>query len=95
MSHSEWVLDFGTSHHMSPDSLSFTFVSPSPFIPVMTIDDTLMSLAGVGSVVTPHLSLPNIYLIPNLKLNLASVSQICDSSDYLVIVMYKICGLRS
>ena len=41
-------------------------------------------LWGVGSVVTTHLSLPNVYLIPQLKLNLASVGQICDSSDYLV-----------
>jgi hypothetical protein len=39
----------------------------------MTADDTSMPLAGVGSVVTPHLSLPNVYLIPKLKLNLAFV----------------------
>jgi len=85
MSHSEWVLDSGASYHMSPDSSSFTSIFPSPSIPVMTADDTLMPLAGVGSVVTPHLSLPNVYLIPNLKLNLTSLGQICDSGDYLVI----------
>jgi len=73
MSHSEWVLDSGVSHHMSLDSSSFTFMSPSSFIPVMTADGTLMPLAGIGSIVTPHLSLPNIYLILNLKLNLASI----------------------
>jgi hypothetical protein len=73
MSHSKWVLDSGALHHMSPNSSSFTYVSPSSSIPVMTADGTLMPLAGVGSVVTPHLSLPNIYLIPNLKLNLAFV----------------------
>jgi len=54
----------------------------------MTADGTLMPLAGVGSIVTPHLSLPNVYLIPNLKLNLASVGQICDSGDYLVIFLF-------
>jgi hypothetical protein len=48
-------------------------MSPSSSIPVMTVDGTLMTLAGVGSIVTPHLSLPNIYLILNLKLNLASI----------------------
>jgi len=58
---------------MSLDSSSFTFVSPLSFIPVMTADGTPMPLAGVGSVVTLHLSLPNVYLIPKLKLNLASV----------------------
>jgi hypothetical protein len=48
-------------------------MSPSSFIPVMTADGTFMPLAGIGSIVTPHLSLPNIYLILNLKLNLASI----------------------
>ena len=88
MSHFEWVLDFGASHHMSPDSSSFTSMSPLSSIPIMTADGTPMALAGVGSVVTPHLSLPNVYLIPQLKLNLASVGQICDSGDYLVMFSY-------
>ena len=85
MSYSEWVLDYGASHHMSPDSSSFTYMSPSPYIPVMTADDTLMPLASVGSVVTPSLSLSNVYLIPKLRLNLTSIGQLCDSGDYLVI----------
>ena len=84
-SHSEWVLDSGASHHMSPDSSSFTSVSPLSSIPVMTADGTPMPLAGVGSVVTPHLSLPNVYFISKLRLNLAFVGQLCDSDDYLVI----------
>jgi len=69
---------------MSQDSSSFTSMSPSSSIPVMIVDSTLMPLVGVGSVVTSHLSLPNVYLILKLKLNLASVGQICDSSDYLI-----------
>jgi len=94
MSHSEWVLDSGASHHMSPDSSSFTSVSPLSSIPVMTADGTPMPLAGVGSVVTPHLSLPNVYLIPKLKLNLASVGQICDSGDYLVMFSGSFCCVQ-
>jgi hypothetical protein len=78
----------GASHHMSPDSLYFTFVSPSLSIPIMIADNALMPLVGVSSVVTPHLFLPNVYLIPNLKLNIASVGQICDSGDYLVIFSF-------
>jgi len=91
MSHSEWVLDSGASHYMSPDSSSFTSVSPLSSIPVMTADGTPMPLTGVGSVVTPHLSLPNVYLIPKLKLNLASVGQIRDSGDYLVMFSGSFC----
>jgi len=60
----------------------------------MTADDTLMPLAGVGSVVTPHLSLPNVYLIPKLKLNLVSVGQICDSGDYLVLFSGSFCCVQ-
>ena len=85
MSHSKWVLDSSASHHMSPDSSSLTFVSPSPSIHIITVDGTLIPLAGVGSVVTPYLSLLNVYLIPKLKLNLASICQLCDFGNYLVI----------
>jgi hypothetical protein len=95
MSHSEWVLDSGVSHYMSSDSSSFTSMSPSSSILVMTVDGTLMPLAGVvGSIVTPHLSLPNVYLIPNLELNLASVGQMCDSGDYLVMFSSSFCCVQ-
>jgi hypothetical protein len=79
---------------MSPDSSYFTYVSPSPTIPVITADGTHMPLVGVGSVVTPHMSLPNIYLIPNLKLNPASVGQLCDSGDNLVIFSSFFCCVQ-
>jgi len=79
---------------MSLDSSSFTSVSPLSSIPVMTADGTPMPLAGVGSVVTPHLSLSNVYLIPKLKLNLAFVGQICDSGDYLVMFFCSFCCVQ-
>ena len=60
----------------------------------MTADGTPMSLASVGSIVTPHLSLPNVYLIPNLKLNLASIGQLCDPGDYLVIFSSSFCCVQ-
>ena len=63
------------------DSSPFAFVSPLSFIPVMNANDTPMPLAGVGSVVTPHLSLPNVNHIPKLTLNLAYVGQLCDSDN--------------
>jgi len=94
MSHSKWVLDSGASHHMSPDSSSFTYVSPLSSIPVMTADGSPMPLAGVGSLVTLHLSLPNVYLIPKLKLNLASVGQICDFGNYLVMFSSSFCYVQ-
>ena len=100
MSHSEWVLDFDTSRHLSIDFSSFASVSSSPSIPVMTANGICMPLAGVDSIITHHLSFSNIYLILKLTLNLVYVDQLCNFSDYLVIfpllfVVYKICSLRS
>jgi hypothetical protein len=85
MSYYEWVLDSGASHHISSYSSSFFFVSPSSSIHVMTANDTYMPLTNVGFIITSHLSLFNVYLILNLILNLVSIGQICDSSNYLVI----------
>ena len=65
ISHSKWVLDYDASYHMSPDSLSFASVSPSSSIHVMTVDDILILLVGVGFVITPYLSLPNADVILN------------------------------
>ena len=81
MPSSEWVLDSGASHHMSPDSSSFSSLCPSPSISVMTADGTPMPLAGIGSIVMPHLFLPDVYHISKLTLNLASVGQLCDSGN--------------
>jgi len=51
----------------------------------MTGNNTHMPLANVGSVITPRLSLLNVYLISKLALNLAFVGQFCDFRNYLVI----------
>jgi len=70
---------------MSLDSLSFASMSLSSSIHIMIAYGTHMPLVSVSYIVTPHLSLPNVYLILNLTLNLAFISQICDFDDYLVI----------
>ena len=78
ISSSLWVLDSGASHHMSPDLSSFVSLSPNSSMSVMTANGTPMPLVGVGSIVTPSLSLSNGYDIPSLTLNLVSVSQLCQ-----------------
>ena len=81
MSSFTWILDSGASHHMSLDSSYFTSMSHLSSVPVMIIDGNLMPLAGVGFVVTPNFSLSNVYHIPNLTLNLASIGQLCNSNN--------------
>ena len=75
-----WILDSGASNHMSPDSSVFssTNQSSSP-VSVITADGSPMPLSFIGSVCTPTLSLSDVYCIPSLKMNLASVGQLCDS----------------
>ena len=82
-----WVLDSGASHHMSPDLSSFVSLSHYSSVSVLTADGTPMPLAGCGSIVTPCLSLPDVYYIPKLTINLVSVSQLCESG-YLVFFFF-------
>ncbi|KAJ9562057.1 hypothetical protein OSB04_007217 [Centaurea solstitialis] len=67
-----WILDSGASHHMSPHLISFTSLSPRSPVSVMSASSTPMQVEGVGSVVTPQLSLSDVYYIPTLALNLVS-----------------------
>ena len=91
-----WIL---VLHIMSLDSSSFVYVSHLSSIHVMIVDDTLIHLTGVGFVITPHLSLLNIYLILKLTVNIASIGQLCHSSNYLVIFFlfffYYVQNIRS
>jgi hypothetical protein len=70
---------------MSLDSLSFASISLSSSIYVMTAEGILIPLIGVGSIIKLHLTLPNVYLILKLILNIAYIGQLCDSNNYLVI----------
>ncbi|KAJ0433138.1 putative RNA-directed DNA polymerase [Helianthus annuus] len=85
-----WILDSGASHHMSPYLSSFVSLTSSSCASVMSASATSMPIEGIGSVVTPHISLTNVYYIPNLALNLVSVSQLCKSG-YWVFFSDSVC----
>ncbi|XP_052625020.1 uncharacterized protein LOC111912222 [Lactuca sativa] len=70
-----WILDFGATHHMTPHLSSFVSLSQVSSIYVKSASDTSMLVEGVGSVFVSHITLPDVYYIPKLTLNLASVSQ--------------------
>ena len=78
-----WILDSGASHHMSPHFSSFASLSSRTPVSVMSASATPMSVEGVGSIVTPYISLTDVYYIPTLALNLASVSQLCKSGCWV------------
>lgn len=84
ISPSTWVFDSGATHHMTSDLSLFTSLSSlSTSISVLTVNGTSMSLAGIGSITTSGLCLSDVYYIPQLTLNLISISQLC-ASGYVV-----------
>ncbi|XP_028080617.1 uncharacterized protein LOC114282171 [Camellia sinensis] len=64
---------------MTSSSTIFSFISPSThLLSIHTADDSLMSVSHVGTVSRSQLSLPQVYHIPALTLNLISISQLCE-----------------
>ncbi|KAJ9544827.1 hypothetical protein OSB04_024534 [Centaurea solstitialis] len=49
----------------------------------MSASSMPMPIVGVGVVVTPHLSLSDVYYIPTLALNHVSINQLCKSGDWV------------
>ena len=76
-----WYFTSACCNYMSPDSQLFFPVIPSTHVPFIQIaNGSHIAASHTGSVSTPTLSLSYTYLIPNLTLNLISVSQLCELS---------------
>lgn len=60
---------------------------------VLIVDGTPMSLASIGSVSVPKLSLFDVYYILNLALSLVFVSKLCDSR-YAVVFSSTSCHMK-
>ncbi|KAI3790883.1 hypothetical protein L2E82_04280 [Cichorium intybus] len=87
------ILDSGASHHMAPYLSSFSSLSPRSPVSVMSASAIPMSVEGVGSIVTPYISLTDVYYIPTPALNLASLSQVCESGCR-VFFSYLLCCVQ-
>ena len=74
-----WYFDSTCCNHMSLDSQLFSSVIPITHAPlIQTANDLHIAASHTSSVSTPTLSLFDIYLIPNLTLNLIFVGQLCE-----------------
>ena len=76
---SRWFFDSACSNHMTTDIKSLpaaTLVSSLP--PIHTASGNTMNITHTGHVSTLNLTLPDTYYIPNLKLNLISIGQLCE-----------------
>ena len=75
------VFDSGATHHMTSDSSLFASTYSFPSVSILAANGTPISLASVGTITSSKLSLPDVYYIPQLTLNLISVSQLFDSGN--------------
>jgi hypothetical protein len=74
-----WLLDSACCNRMTPHASHFsqkTPLAPSPII--YTADSSHMSVSHIGTISSPDLTIPDIYLVPKLSLNLLSVGQLCE-----------------
>ncbi|XP_028064732.1 uncharacterized protein LOC114267861 [Camellia sinensis] len=76
---SSWYFDSACYNHMTSDPTLFSSTTcPSNLPSTHTADGSQMHVRHVGYISTSNVSLPHTYLIPNLTLNLFSISQLCD-----------------
>ncbi|GJT92490.1 gag-pol polyprotein [Tanacetum coccineum] len=78
-SFSKWILDSGATHHMSYLLSQFISLNLNSSKSIVAANGDSMPLAGIGSVDTHNVTLSDVYYIPNLTMNLASVRIIYDS----------------
>jgi hypothetical protein len=84
VSSSSWVLDSGASFHMTSNHSKLASSKPVPDgDSVQTVDGTLCHITHEGSLCNSHFTVPNIFFVPELSMNLLSVDQIIDHSCFV------------
>ncbi|GKA26425.1 putative ribonuclease H-like domain-containing protein [Tanacetum coccineum] len=74
----KWILDLGATHHMSYLMSQFISLNLNSSKSIVAANGDTMPLEGIGSVDTPSVALSDVYYIPSLNMNLASVNKIYD-----------------
>lgn len=78
-SSSTWYLDSACCNHMTSNSSIFTTTTQPAYSPIVyTADNSIMHVQHVGSVQTSSLSVPDVFQVPQVSLNLLSVGQLCE-----------------
>ena len=72
-----WIINTGASNHMTRDSSQIKSALPSSQSVISTANGSTSSITGEGYVILPNtLTLDTVLVVPSLKYNLLSVSQI-------------------
>jgi len=89
---SPWFFDSACYNHMTTDINLLSSKTPVFSLPpIYTANGTKMTITHTSHITTPNLSLPEMYHIPNLTLNLISVGQLCEKE---LIVIFSSSGFR-
>ena len=83
-SESAWVLDSGASFHVTSDQSKLASTTPvTDGASVQTADGTVCHITHKGSLSDPHFTVPNIFFVPELSMDLLSVGQITDHNCFV------------
>ena len=78
-SNKSWLLDLVCCNHMTPHAFHFSQKTPlAHSLIIYTPDSSHMSVSHIGTVSSPNLTIPDIYLVPKLFFNLLFVGQLCE-----------------
>ena len=81
----EWIVDSGCSHHATGNETLLSGVRPQCQKKVtMTADNSMHPMTKEGDLNDGSVLLKDVYHVPGLKKNLASISQITDSGRYVL-----------
>jgi hypothetical protein len=81
---SSWVLDSGASFHVTSDQSRLPSTTPvTEGTSVQIADGTLYHVTHKGSLSDSNFTVPNIFFVPELSMNLLSVGQITDHNCFV------------
>ena len=79
MSPSSWLMDSACCNHVTPYSCLFSELKLAPHpLNIRTANDSTMSGHNIGSVLTSNLSVPEVFIVPDLSYNLFSVGKLAE-----------------
>ncbi|CAN1335709.1 hypothetical protein LINPERPRIM_LOCUS36860 [Linum perenne] len=74
-----WFIDFAAFNHMSRNFSLFNTYNPVTHRSVQVANGDRLAIAGIGTIKTPHITLPGTLHVPNLVSNLVSIGQLITS----------------
>jgi hypothetical protein len=78
------ILDSGASFHVTSDQSKLASTTPvTDGASVQTTDGTVCHITHKGSLCDPHFTVPNIFFVPELSMDLLSVGQIKDHNCFV------------